>query len=140
MRSSTVVLILAALVIVPGCNRGGTERVPVSGKVTFQGKPVPYGNITFEPDREKGNQGPQGYVKIQDGKYDSAVGGTAPCPGLQNVAIEGYPELGSEKPGEGRLVFNYRTTWELPKQAATKDFDVPASAGKREGISNAPPP
>jgi hypothetical protein len=140
MRSKAIVTVLSCLVVACGCSRGGTQRVPVTGEVTFQGKPVPYGNITFEPDREKGNQGPQGYVKIQDGKYDSAVGGTAPCPGPQNIVIEGYPELGHEKAGEGRLVFNYRTTWDLPKQPATKDFDVPASAGKREGVSNAPPP
>jgi hypothetical protein len=142
---STSTITAASLTVVlfsAGCGERAPQRVRVTGLVTFEGQPVPYGNITFEPDTSKGNSGPQGYAKIQDGKYDSDVGGIGPCPGPQTVIVEGYPELGREKPGQGRLVFNHRTTWDLPPTAAFKDFDIPASSATRHGTpaSNIPPP
>jgi hypothetical protein len=36
-----------------GC--GGIKRVPVSGKVTLDGKPLEHGMVSFVPDASKGN-------------------------------------------------------------------------------------
>ena len=125
------------VLILSGCG-DGTKRVRISGQVTFEGKPVKYGNIVFEPDASKGNNGPQGYAKIVDGAYDTADAGTGPCVGPQVVAIEGYPDLDAAK--KSRLVFNYRTTVDLPAQTTTQNFAVPASAARRESASDLPPP
>jgi hypothetical protein len=145
LSTSSLVLSISTLTLAlfaSGCGERGPQRVRVTGLVTFEGQPVPYGNITFEPDTSQGNSGPQGYAKIQDGKYDSDIGGIGPCPGPQTVIVEGYPELGKEKPGQGRLVFNHRTSWDLPTTPATKDFDIPASSATRHGApaGNVPPP
>src|SRR5947209_7236955 len=97
-RSTTCVLfLLAALApLLGGCTRG-PKRVRVSGAVTFQSKPVPYGHLVFEPDRSRGNSGPQGYAMIKDGRYDTGIaGGFGACQGPQAVTLDGYPELGHE--------------------------------------------
>jgi hypothetical protein len=36
-------------IVSSGCRRPSFETVPVSGTVTFQGKPVPYGVVKFQP-------------------------------------------------------------------------------------------
>jgi len=133
--------VLGALALTASGCQDGLKRVRVSGSVTFQGKPVPYGNVVFEPDKSKGNSGPQGYATIKDGRFDTGLaGGTAPTSGPQVIAIEGYPELGNEDPKKGRLVFNHRTSADLTGKEMTLDFDVPASAGRRLGGPNLPPP
>jgi hypothetical protein len=125
--------------LLSGCG-DGVQRVRVSGQATFQGKPIPYGNITFEPDTAKGNQGPQGYTQIRDGKYDTDSSGVGPCPGPQLVHIVAYPDLSSGAPRKSMRVIDFHTNVELPRQAHTHDFEVPASAARVEGVSDLPPP
>jgi hypothetical protein len=123
-----------------GCG-GKPERVHISGKVTFQGNPVQYGNIVFEPDQSKGNRGPQGYAKItRQGTFDTAIAGTGPCPGPQVVTIEAYPDLESPTSKKSRVVLQYRMHMDLPAEATTRDFEVPASAARKEAVSELPPP
>lgn len=54
-----------------GCSRSadGPARYALQGRVVYQGKPVPAGEVFFEPDAEAGNSGPAGIADIQDGKY-----------------------------------------------------------------------
>jgi hypothetical protein len=42
-----------ALVVLPGCR--GIKRIPVSGSVSLDGKPLSVGVVNFFPDTEKGN-------------------------------------------------------------------------------------
>jgi hypothetical protein len=83
-----------------GCG-GGTQRIRISGQVTFQGKPVPYGNLVFEPDQSKGNRGPQGYAKIQDGRYDTNNAGTGALPRPPGRLPGGLPRAGQRYDPEG---------------------------------------
>lgn len=118
---------MACLTLAAGCSKPppGPARFPVSGKVTFNGQPVPRGTIAFEPDTQAGNSGPGGYGTITDGLFAThprmgAVGGP------QIVRIAGFdgkttPELIDGKP----LFPEYTTTIELPVQAAKIDVDVP---------------
>src|SRR5437899_12941205 len=70
MRYSLLLVLISALM---GCSgKQGPQRYRVSGTVTFDGKPVPHGEILFSPDSAQGNSGPQGIAIIQDGKYDTA--------------------------------------------------------------------
>ena len=136
-------LVIALAVFPAGCGERGTQRIRVTGQVTFEGKPLPFGNITFEPDTAKGNRGPQGYARIQDGKYDTDLAGSGPNPGAQSVFIEGYPELGTSADNRStRLVCSYRTTVDLPHEDAKKDFNVPATSARRVSAPdpNLPPP
>ena len=84
MRSSIVVLILLAV----GC--GGPSRpatVPVSGRVTYQGKPVPLGQIMFHPEKGRPAMGTIG----ADGSYRLTTfqtPGDGATPGRYRVTIQ----------------------------------------------------
>lgn len=133
MMSAAVLLLVTATV--SGCTpaESGPERFQVSGAVTYAGKPVPKGYITFSPDSAQGNQGPGGGAAIENGRYttlpDKGVTG-----GPYLVRISGYDGIavtisGEELP-DGQALFNqYETTVEFPRQNTEQDFEVPAAAG-----------
>jgi hypothetical protein len=56
---------LIALGVSIGCSDGGSTRTSVSGKVTFDGKPVKSGQIAFEPV----GAGRLGIAQVVDGAY-----------------------------------------------------------------------
>jgi hypothetical protein len=131
---------LLAVLVCCGCGDGAPARYDVSGTVTLDGSPVPGGSITFEPDRSKGNQGPAGYAKIKDGKYDTSGEGSGTIGGPHIVKITG---LGGETDPdlfpEGMPLFpEYQTSVDLPEEETTQDFDVPASAAA--GAARTPAP
>jgi len=67
-RLAKPVLSALLLVSVSACNRQTDwARVPVQGAVTFQGKPVERGLITFRP--APGVRGPAAGAGIVDGRY-----------------------------------------------------------------------
>jgi len=116
-----------------GCG-GGTKLNRVSGRVTFNGQPVPAGKIYFTPDAAKGNSGPAGFADIKDGAYDtSAAGGQGVAPGPVAVRIEGTD-------GSKALFVGYQTSVELPQGSSTQDFEVPSSAAKNLPKDAGPPP
>jgi hypothetical protein len=131
------VLLLAAAAMLGGCGGqapDGPAVYPISGTVKYDGKPVPKGTITFEPDAKSGNKGPGIVVPIRDGKY-SSDSGKGTVGGAQSVRIQGFDGQATKLPDgmempDGKPLFpDYTTTLNLPKEAVTKDFDVPA-AGK----------
>ncbi len=123
------------LVAVLGCGGGAgdVDRYDVSGTVTFDGKPVPSGTITFLP--AQGNTGPGGNANIKDGKYDTAIDGKGPTGGPHDVVITGFDgnaDPGNEMPLGKPLFSEYKTKADLPKEKATQDFEVPADAKAKE--------
>ena len=74
------VILCCILLFLAGC---GSGRFPVAGEVTFDGKPVEEGTISFEPTDGKG---PTTGGKIVGGKYEFK-GKAAPLPGKKNVRI-----------------------------------------------------
>jgi hypothetical protein len=85
----------ALLCMNTGCGERPPERAVVSGSVTFQGKPVEYGDIVFQPLAEgAGKWFAQG--KIINGKYSlDAVRG--PLAGKNLVQIRGYRMTGRKR-------------------------------------------
>ena len=124
--SATILAI--ALLLSSGCGSGdkGPVRHRISGTVTFDGQPVPQGNILFSPDASKGNTGPAAYAKIVDGKYDTASeGAMSPTAGEYTVDIEG---TAVQAPGEElakKLFETYHTTLTVPEQDHVFDITVP---------------
>lgn len=129
---------LAACLFV-GC--GGGEQEPegfhLSGKVTYDGKPVPAGKIYFTPDTSQGNKGLAGYADITNGQYDTtATGGKKHAGGAMTVRIEGFDtSAGTTVDAAGEeirsmLFPTHEIKLELPKEDTTKDFDVPAGEQK----------
>src|SRR5689334_24564800 len=75
------------LALLAGC--GGQKVYSVSGTVTFQGKPVPTGQIVFEPDASAGNAGQAAFAKIKDGRHDTRLEGQGTLGGPHLVRIHG---------------------------------------------------
>ena len=134
------VVLALACGLAAGCGGDNTHRV--SGKVTFNGQPVPAGKIYFTPDAAKGNTGPTGYADIKDGAFDTAAaGGRGAVGGPTVVAIEGFDPSAPGKPDKEDksgevlvkpLFARYETRVDLPAESTTKDFEVPADAAKQK--------
>lgn len=54
-----------ALVALVGCSDGRPERVPVSGKVLLDGKPLEFGSVQFLPESGR----PAGGMILPDGSF-----------------------------------------------------------------------
>jgi hypothetical protein len=71
-RAISRCLVAAATMTVVGCTgRSSEQLVPVMGKITFNGAPLPAGKVIFHPDAGKGNtsqQEPRGTIGA-DGTY-----------------------------------------------------------------------
>jgi hypothetical protein len=128
MRESKT-LLLALLFLLSGCSNEAPDRFDVSGAVTFNGQPVPAGQVVFSPDLSKGNDGPQGYADIKDGRYDTSETESGAPSGAVVVRIEGFDgQVQPEWPYGKPLFLGYQVEAELPRESFQKDFDVPASA------------
>ena len=94
-------LALGALVLVlAGCGDGLVE---VRGKVTYNGKPVENGTITFEPEDRSG---PSRGQAIEAGAYH-LTGPNRLTPGPKTVRIQGFGPTGrkvSTAPGSKQMV------------------------------------
>jgi hypothetical protein len=122
--------LLAAVLAAVGC--GGSQLVEVSGEVTFDGKPVPAGRIYFTTDTTKGNDGPQGFAEIHDGKFDTRKNGRGAWGGPTVVSIKGF-DGNMEGAGNavGRPLFKeHKVSIDLPRESCTQNFTVPAAAAK----------
>jgi len=97
----------------------------------YDGKPLPFGSIVFDPDPSKGNAGPQGTASIKDGVYDTSKGGTGSVGGSMIVTITGSTHEVVIEGGEGHYLFlPYQTTKDLPLETTTADFEVPKNPKK----------
>lgn len=124
---SAVLLTLALSIL--GCGgASGPQQFDVAGTITYQGKPIPVGMITFEPDASKGNKGAQGFASIQDGRYDTRNKGRGSVGGPQIVVIAGSDgvAVSDDSPSGKPLFAPYTTTIDLGRESSTHDFTVPA--------------
>jgi hypothetical protein len=110
----------------------GPPRFAVSGKVAFKGAPVPFGEISFQPDSGKGNSGPGVASPIRDGAYsveqkDGLIGGPHI---VRIIGFDGPPADGAAPaPGSsvtaGKPLFReYKTEMDVPKKDSSQDFTV----------------
>ncbi len=115
------VALAAALVATAGCSKQeGPTRYRISGTVTLDGKPIPYGEVLFTPDPAKKASGPQGIAPIRDGRYDTAAeGGKGIAGGPTIVRVNGMTGPG------GKTLCEYETPVDLPRADGTHDIAVP---------------
>jgi hypothetical protein len=112
---------------VAGCAARGPQRWDLSGQVTYNGKPLPAGVILFDPDVTRGNDGPGGFANVKDGTYDTRKEGRGVIGGPHLVRIQGFDgKPGAELPLGNVIFAEYTIAADLPRQAGTFDFDVPA--------------
>ena len=124
LSSAVAVTVLAA-----GCGPDGPQRYRMSGTVTHAGRPVPVGEVQFEP-AEKGIGG--GFAPIFDGRYDTNVDGRGHLGGEHTVQIVGFD--GVENPADPDspavpMFPPYQQSLDLPRKTSSMDFDVPTGDG-----------
>lgn len=78
-------LLAAVLTVASGCSSTEDPAVTVSGKVTFDGKPLPSGTINFVP---ADGQGASAGAQITEGTYEANV-----TPGSKTVMIVAQREI-----------------------------------------------
>jgi hypothetical protein len=81
-----LVALIGVAMIFSACGQSGPEKARVSGKVTYNGKPVPKGTITFVPVAQGGR---------------NAVG---------TLETDGSYRLQTEQPGDGAILGEYKVT------------------------------
>ncbi|WP_422931936.1 hypothetical protein [Singulisphaera sp. PoT] len=87
LRQSGLALAFTFTALIPvACGPSGPELAKVTGTVTYQGKPVPKGRITFVSTQEGGR---------------NATG---------ELGSDGSYRLQTENPGDGALLGNYNVT------------------------------
>lgn len=123
-----------------GCRHGGPERAIVTGKVTYQGKPLVEGHIRFVP--APGSELPTAGALIMGGRYAADGKGGVPV-GTHKVIIEAYRLLGPGRstasgeqapetaPARQQFLpakYNAKTELEITIESGagriTKDFDL----------------
>lgn len=129
-RTSPWMFLLLAVALT-GCGQSGNDprSFHVHGEATFDGKPIPRGGVTFDPDGSKGNTGPQGYAEIIDGKFDTHQNGKGTTGGDQIVTITAYDGKATEDNPEGKpLFFGWKTNVTFADDKnPTMNFDVKKS-------------
>ena len=98
MRRAAPLLFALAVTAAVGCEADKFNRQAVSGTVSMDGKPIPYGNIEFVPAE---NQPTTVTLEIKDGKFGVvAAGGLAPGKYVVRVqGMDGPPPPPGDVPG-----------------------------------------
>jgi hypothetical protein len=82
--------VLAACIVLNGC--GGVKFASVSGKVTYKGKALPDGKVTFWPAQAGGNPAT---AQIQpDGTYTASVAVGECAVTVETESVAGRPQTG----------------------------------------------
>jgi hypothetical protein len=119
-------VLLLGLVALVGCGDSGPGSYQVSGSVTFDGKPIPYGEVIFTPDATQHNSGPQGIAEIHDGQYNTRL--------TQGKGMAGGPTVirvnGMTGPG-GKTLCEYELKVDLPREDTSHNIEVPKSAAAK---------
>ena len=118
-----------ALLVLLGCD-SAPPMAQISGTVTFKGKPIPAGNVTFTPDVDA-RGGKLRMFTVKDGKFDSSKeSDPGILPGNYDVTIAGYDGVQIPMFYQGKQIFNaVQDKHVVTEGKSTKDFSVPDSAG-----------
>ena len=115
-------------VVLFGCGNDGREGFDISGKITFNGAPVPAGVVFFDPDVAAGNDGLQGFAEINDGRYDTQTSHRGISGGKYRVRILGFERATKPDSAPKPLFAEFSVVVDLAAASTTQDFDVPRSA------------
>lgn len=101
--ASQLLLIFSLLTATTGCSDGRPARVPVSGQVLIDGKPLTCGNITFIPTGHRSSYGEIG----KDGRF------TLSCYGKNDGAVVGMHNV---EVSAFEMVKPTLMRWQAPKE------------------------
>lgn len=116
---------LSLLVVAGGCGDDGPPRYQLSGRVSYEGKPIPAGWIVFAPE-----EGPGATANISNGRYETpegwgTIGGSHT---IEVVALDGVAVADSTTEGRmnaaGSPMFSCTLRKDIPKEATTWDIEI----------------
>lgn len=113
-----------------GCGERGPERVPVSGTVTYNGKPLPEGTVRFVPVQT--SPVPSSGATITEGKYTANASGGVPI-GTYHIQIEAYRHV---KGGPGSLHENVLQQYVPRKYNTNTQLQITIEPGSRAITKN----
>jgi hypothetical protein len=124
-----IILLFSAIVGICGCSEPAVDGVDAWGNVTWGGKPIASGMVTFTPDGGKGNSGHQGWAAITDGRFDTRDSkgkkvSKGPCIVL---VTSKQPSTNPAHPKGTNLVLRHEQPVEIPMDSAELNLDVPNS-------------
>lgn len=123
MRACGVWVAAAAFLMACGCGGSVTKGVPVNGTVNLNGKPLPEGEVLFEPADGKG--APE-QALVKDGKFSGSV-----TPGAKKVRITSWRE--GKRPADAVMGGGAVREQYLPKKYNTETtLTVTVEAGGGE--------
>lgn len=124
-------ILALAVLFLAGCGaEKSSDLFSVSGNISYDGKPLPKGSISFEPDSSKNNQGPGATAGIKDGKYEM-MPGKGISGGAYVLTITGYDGVpvasgeGGMDPNGKVLFESYKTSVDFPREDTQHDIEVP---------------
>jgi hypothetical protein len=130
LRALRMVLLVPVVSILVGCGKSGPARIDVKGTVTFLGKPVPAGQILFDPDAKRSNEGPAGFARIKNGQFDTRDAGKAPIAGAHVARIIGMDGVPGPEMPRGHILFReWSKEIDVDRSNPEFDFQVPADYG-----------
>ncbi|WP_437202173.1 hypothetical protein [Planctomicrobium sp. SH664] len=120
----------ALLMLLPmGCTRDdGPKLYPVSGQVTFQGKPIDSGRVVFVPDRSLPETGPVHAAIIRKGRFEGKA-----SEGKKTVEI--HAEFLTGKTGTREDGTTFPEVVGLPEKYSTASLlEVTIQPGENENV------
>ncbi len=124
MRTCSALFLLACLTLA-GCPDGRPQRYQLSGKITFDGKPVPAGWIIFTPE-----SGPGASANIENGRYETPPG-FGSIGGMHTIEVVAFgasvaPKSNnpSDTSATQKVMFKYTGKKEIPKGAADWPIEI----------------
>lgn len=129
MNLATPVRCLAAACLVAALGCSSDQDFHLEGEITYQGQPIPAGEIIFTPDTSKGNRGPGNLARIKSGRYETAQGkGHVGGPYILTInAFDGQSDPKNMLPDGQALFTNRQLTVDLPKKSSEMNFDIPGN-------------
>jgi len=139
--SILVMVLMVTVVCVPmtGCGeKGEFKRYHLEGTVTFQGLPLPYGEMILSPDVSKQNSGPSTVLEIHNGKFHTEpgqghIGGpyTAIITGFDGKHPQVNDPLRDPKSLKGSVIVqHFQTSFDFPKANHQVSIEIPAGSKK----------
>jgi len=129
--------VVLGLCLLAGCGEPKPERATVSGRITFEGKPVDYGHIVFVP--VDGWDGFYSQATIINGEYSLDEHG--PVLGKNRVEVHGQRKTGELAPNISGVRLNEQakiapvTEAYLPaKYNVASEITVEIRPGKNENV------
>ena len=117
----------ACLLLATGCGPSGPQKYPVSGEITFDGAPLPDGDIFFVPDdqslsteRARVSQGRYA-LEAHPGRNVVKINASRPVPGTSSPGPSGIelPDLEDYIPEK----YNQQTSLEAEVERRGNNFD-----------------